>query len=197
VLRPCGVLNIGDADFAYNANMLSIQTPRLTIRRFQPSDLEPFVAYRNLPEVARWQTWTDYPLERGKQLLAELETRESFTPDKPFQLAVQLENTLIGDLYCKLDSAGQQAEIGFSFAPAFQGKGYASEAVRGLLGHLFTVVGLHRVFAITDPHNTASRKLLERVGMRLEGHMKESLWFKGEWADDLFFAILHREFSKP
>jgi RimJ/RimL family protein N-acetyltransferase len=179
--------------------MLLIQTPRLTIRRFQPADLEPFVAYRNLPEVARWQTWTEYSLERGRQFLAELETATPFTPDTHYQLAVQLENTLIGDLYCKLDGAGQQAEIGFSFAPAFQGQGYASEAVCGLLGHLFGVVGLHRVYAITDPRNTASRKLLERVGMRLEGHFKQSLWFKGEWADDLYFALLEHEWvqSKP
>jgi RimJ/RimL family protein N-acetyltransferase len=172
-----------------------IQTPRLTIRCFQPTDLEPFVAYRNLPEVARWQTWTDYSLERGAQFLQELQTLEPFTPDTHYQLAVQLENTLIGDLYCKLDGAGQQAEIGFSFAPTFQGQGYASEAVRGLLGHLFEVVGLHRVYAITDPRNTASRRLLERVGMRLEGQMKESLWFKGEWADDFYFAILASEWS--
>jgi len=175
--------------------MLPLQTPRLTIRRFQPTDLEPFVAYRNLPEVARWQTWTEYPLELGRQFLAELETLEPFTPNTHYQLAVQQNNSLIGDLYCKLDDAGQQAEIGFSFAPAFQGQGYASEAVRGLLGHLFAVVGLHRVYAITDPRNTASRKLLERVGMRLEGQMKQSLWFKGEWADDLYFAILGSEWA--
>jgi RimJ/RimL family protein N-acetyltransferase len=153
------------------------------------------VAYRNLPEVARWQTWTDYTLERAQAFFAELETTLPFAPDTPFQLAVRLEKTLIGDLYCKLDAAGQQAEVGFSFAPAFQGQGYASEAVRGLLGHLFGVLGLHRVYAITDPRNTACIRLLERLGFRLEGRMLESLWFKGEWADDLYFAILKREWA--
>jgi RimJ/RimL family protein N-acetyltransferase len=172
-----------------------ILTPRLSIGRLENADLESFVAYRNLPEVARWQTWTDYPLERGQAFFAELETIVPFTPNTPYNLAVRLENRLIGDLYCKLDSAGQQAEIGYSFAPAFQGQGYATEAMRGLLGHLFGVLRLHRVYAITDPRNTASIKLLERVGFRLEGQMLESLWFKGEWADDLYFAILRREYA--
>jgi RimJ/RimL family protein N-acetyltransferase len=173
------------------------QTPRLSIGKLEPHDLMQFVTYRNLPEVARWQTWTDYPLERGQAFFAELETIVPFTPNTPYNLAVRLENRLIGDLYCKLDSAGQQAEIGFSFAPAFQGQGYATEALRGLHGHLFRVLGLHRVYAITDPRNKASVRLLERVGMRLEGRMKQSLWFKGEWADDLYFAILQAEWAKP
>jgi RimJ/RimL family protein N-acetyltransferase len=177
-------------------SQLSIQTQRLSITKLEPHDLEPFVAYRNLPEVARWQTWTDYPLERGQAFFAELESLEPFTPNTPYNMAVRLEQTLIGDVYCKLDAAGQQAEIGYSFAPAFQGQGYASEAVRGLLEHLFAVLGLHRVYAITDPRNLASIKLLERLGMRLEGHMKQSLWFKGEWADDLYFALLKQEWAQ-
>lgn len=169
------------------------QTPRLTIRAFQPSDLEPFVAYRNLPEVALLQTWENYTLENGQNLLARLETSTPFTPNMPYQYAVALEGTIIGDLYCKPDAAGQQAEIGMSFDPKFQRQGYASEAVRGMLRHLFTQIGLHRVFALTDPRNHATIKLLERVGMRLEGHFVKSLWFKGEWVDDLSFAILREE----
>jgi RimJ/RimL family protein N-acetyltransferase len=174
-----------------------IQTPRLSIGQLEPDDLLPFVAYRNLPEVARWQTWTDYPLERGQAFFAELETVVPFAPNTPYNLAVRLENRLIGDLYCKLDDAGQQAEIGFSFAPDFQGQGYATEALHGLLGHLFGGLGLHRVYAITDPRNRSSIKLLKRVGMRLEGHFQQSLWFKGEWADDLYFAVLRHEYTKP
>ncbi|MFN3267115.1 MAG: GNAT family N-acetyltransferase [Deinococcales bacterium] len=169
------------------------QTPRLTIRAFLPSDLEPFVAYRSLPEVAVLQTWEDYSLERGQQLLERLQTSTPFTPNTPYQYAVALEGKMIGDLYCKLDEAGQQAEIGMTFDPTYWGKGYASEAVRGLLRHLFTEIGLHRVCALTDPRNHPTQKLLERVGMRLEGHFVKSLWFKGEWVDDLHYAILREE----
>lgn len=86
-------------------------------------------------------------------------------------------------------------EIGFTIAPEHQGHGYAREAVSSLLRYLFEQLGKHRVTAACDPRNTPSVKVLEAVGMRREGHMVESTWAKGEWSDDLLFAILRREWS--
>jgi aminoglycoside 6'-N-acetyltransferase len=87
-----------------------------------------------------------------------------------------------------------QAELGFTLAPAYQGKGYATEAVRGMLEHLFTERNLHRVSAECDARNTASARLLERVGFRQEGLRLSNTWFKGEWTDDLLFGLLRRDY---
>jgi RimJ/RimL family protein N-acetyltransferase len=89
----------------------------------------------------------------------------------------------------------RSAEIGITLAAEHQRQGYATEALTAVLDYLFTGLGKHRVHGSVDPANTASARLLERVGMRKEAHFVESLWFKGRWADDLVFAILDREWK--
>jgi RimJ/RimL family protein N-acetyltransferase len=78
----------------------------------------------------------------------------------------------------------RQAEIGFTLACEHQGKGYATEAVDCLLDYVFGKLGKHRVIAITDARNLAASRVLERVGMRREGHFIENVWFKGGWGDE-------------
>ncbi len=89
-----------------------------------------------------------------------------------------------------LEGNDPQAEIGFTIAPEFQGQGIGSEAVLGILGFLFDTLGKRRVMASVDPRNLASMALLKRVGMRKEAHSRGSLWFKGEWVDDVVWAIV-------
>jgi RimJ/RimL family protein N-acetyltransferase len=55
---------------------------------------------------------------------------------------------------------------------------------------------LHRLSATADPRNLASVKLLERLGFRKEAHFVKSLWFKGEWADDVVYGLLREEWKK-
>jgi RimJ/RimL family protein N-acetyltransferase len=100
---------------------------------------------------------------------------------------------LIGDCaaHVRADDP-HQAEIGFSFAAEHQGHGYATEAVRRLLHYLLIERDKHRVSATYDDRNTRSAAVLERVGMRREGHLLESTWSKGEWTNDLLYGVLHR-----
>ncbi len=174
-----------------------IETERLKIRRLRNADLETLVAYRNLPEVAWMQLWENYTAEESRELISSCKVTEPFTAGGWFQFGVALKGSdeLIGDLYFKLDEAGQQAEIGYTFSPTSQGQGLATEAVSALFSHAFTVIGLHRIWGITDPRNLPSIKLMRRVGMRQEAHHKEDLWFKGEWADDVVFAVLAKEWQ--
>jgi RimJ/RimL family protein N-acetyltransferase len=88
---------------------------------------------------------------------------------------------------------GHQVEIGFALAPSSQGRGFAAEAVVAVLDLLFGQLGKHRVFASADPRNRSSLRLLQRVGMRQEAHFRESVLFKGTWADDTVFAVLRSE----
>ena len=87
----------------------------------------------------------------------------------------------------------RQAGVGFTLAPEHQGYGDATEAVRRLLHYLLVERGKHRVSATCDDRNTRLAAVLERGGMRLEGHLLESSWFKGEWSSDLVDAVLRRE----
>ena len=90
----------------------------------------------------------------------------------------------------------RQAEIGFTLSRAYQGQGYATEAVSRLLDYAFGEMGLHRVVAITDQRNEPSFGLLERLGMRREGSFVRNAWFKGEWASEYLYAVLGEEWLK-
>lgn len=173
---------------------------RIVLRRFAMTDLATFVAYRSDSEVARYQGWdAPYPRASGKRMIRELLRQHPDTPGEWFQYAMELCATgeLIGDLASGTDAGdSRQAEIGFTLRPQFQGQGYATEAAHTLLGYLFGARAKHRVTARCDPRNAASVAVLERIGMRREGHLVESTWAKGEWTDDLLFAILDREWRQ-
>ncbi len=174
-----------------------LRTSRLVLRRFTPADAPAFAAYRSDPDVARYQSW-DAPvtLDDAVELVGTL------SAGKPrdlgwFQYAVERveQPGLIGDVgVCRTDG-GRQAELGFTFAPEHQGRGYAAEAVRRVVEFLLVEEGLHRVTAGADGRNVRSARLLERVGFRREGHLVASTWMKGEWTDDLLFGLLASEWG--
>jgi aminoglycoside 6'-N-acetyltransferase len=172
-----------------------LETERLLLRRFEPDDATALAAYRSDPNVSRYQAWNSpVPAGQARLLVAE------FAAGEPrnlgwFQYAVERRSRpgLIGDVGVDRLDAGRQAEIGFSFAVEHQGHGYATEAVRRIVEHLLVEEGLHRVTAQCDARNDRSARLLKRVGFRREGHLVSSTWAKGEWTDDLLFAVLASE----
>jgi aminoglycoside 6'-N-acetyltransferase len=173
---------------------LRLETPRLILRHFRPSDLATLLAYRNDPEVARYQSWSGMTEANAAAFVAEQAKQPVAVAAAWLQIAIERKEAgeHIGDLALKTDGQGQ-AEIGYSLSRSFQGQGYASEAVRALHDYLFAELALHRVVAVADVRNVRSTRLLERVGMRCEGHFIESFWFKGEWTDEYLYAILARE----
>lgn len=181
---------MSDAGFTW------IESERLFLRRFRDSDLAPFVAYRNDPEVARYQSWDIFDEREARAFVREMGSAQPGVPGEWFQFAIESKETgeFVGD--CALQVDGQEpyrAEIGFTLAREHQGRGFASEAVSRLLDYAFGVLGLHRVVAIADCRNESSWALLERIGMRREGHFLDSVWFKGEWSDEYLYAVLKDE----
>lgn len=175
---------------------LPLSIGRLDLRRFAPADLPAFVAYRNDPEVSRYQSWETITLDEAAGFLREQSLIEPGVPGRWFQFAVTLRQggLLIGDCGLQLDAADRRlAEIGFTFAREHQGRGYASEAVRALLRFAFAELSVHRVKAVVDCSNGRAIALLERLGLRREGHFRQRSWFKGGWSDEYEFAILARE----
>lgn len=179
--------------------MRTLETERLLLRRMEPSDAAVVHAYRSDPEVARFQSWG---AALAGEIAASLEAAAASGPGIPgdwFQMAIVLRETgsVVGDCGIRVpEQEPRQAEIGITLAPAFQGRGLATESLEAILGWLLGDLGKHRVFASVDPRNGASIALMQRVGMRQEAHLVESLWFKGAWADDLIFAILQREWRR-
>lgn len=175
-----------------------ITTRRLSLRTLHPSDAPPIFAYRSKPEVSRYQNWEPTRLEQVEDFIESVATVEAPEPGKWLQLAICLRNTgdLIGDcgIHLAPDDA-RQAELGITLNPVFHKQGFAGECLQAVLHYLFSQVHMHRVTGSVDPRNLSSIALLRRVGMRQEAHHRESYWSKGEWMDDVIFALLDREWA--
>ncbi len=172
----------------------SYDTPRLSLRRFSEADLPVIAAYRRDPEVRSFQNFRDWTDEDQRKFLAEAQSNELEVPGNGLQIAVALReiDMLIGDVYVRI-SDEEQAEIGYTFDPAWQNKGYATEAITGLFSYLFGEEGLHRIVAICAVENTRSYALMNRVGMRREAHMKQSYRYHNVWHDEFMYAILYED----
>ena len=176
---------------------MELYTERLRIRPMTPADAPLVYAYRSLPEVARFQSWQPRSVEEVTQRFIVHATQPPHEPDTWYPFAIELTSNgvLVGDCAIHLLSDIRQVELGITLAPGFQRQGYATEAVRGVLRHVFEDLGKHRAVASVDPRNTASMSLMRRVGFRLEGHLVQSVWFHGEWADDVVFGLLASEYK--
>jgi len=171
-----------------------LETERLVLRPYDDGDLESLHAVYSDPEVARWLYYEASTLEQSREKLARKIAGSELSEEHGLSAAVQLrDGTYVGDAVLFYFSVEHKTvEIGFSFDPRHQGKGYASEAARALVDWAFSQ-GFHRVIGRLEARNTASARVLEKLGMRLEAHLVENEWVKGEWQSELVYAILEHE----
>lgn len=176
------------------------RTDRLTIRPATAGDLDATWAFRRLPEVGEWVTWAT----PDRDAYAE----HFLAPDRlASTLVVERDGSVVGDLMVRIEDAwsqgevadrakGVQAELGWTVDPAHGGRGYATEAVAELLRICFVDLGLRRVTALCFADNTASWRLMERVGLRREAHnVRDSLHRSGRWLDGYAYALLADEWQ--
>ncbi len=174
---------------------MEIKTGRLLLRTVRAEDAAAIYAYRSRPEVSRYQGRPKNLAAARRQTATAAATKPN-TPRTWYQFAVieAQSGALIGDIAVHF-KGGRQAELGYTLAPEYQGRGYASEAARGALGWLFGPMKIHRVTATADPRNKPSLKVMRRLGLRKEGHFKKSFWTGKEWADDAVYALLKEEWK--
>ena len=176
-----------------------VLTDRLALRPLHPAgDLEAVLAYQSRADVCRYVPYE--PRSRAEVAERLRTARSTLTEEgQSLLLAIVLRSTeaLIGDATLFWHSAKHRGgEIGYVLNPAYQGHGYATEASRAMLALGFDGLGLHRVIARLDSRNAASANVLRRLGMRQEAHLVQNEWFKGEWTDELDFAMLATEWAQ-
>ena len=191
---PAGPLAPGEVPFQPE---YPIRTARLLLRPYQPDDTDAVYAYHQLPETARYLE--NEPMSRAQARALVTRRVGSSTlagVGEVLNLVVELAQTraVAGDCVLFWRSEGQ-AEVGYVLNPAHYGRGYATEAVGALLRLGFEDLGLHRVAARCDARNTASARVMQRVGMRREAHLVQSEFVKGQWTDELIYAILRSEWA--
>jgi RimJ/RimL family protein N-acetyltransferase len=174
-------------------------TPRLTLRPYRRDDLSAVYDIQSRPQVTRYLLFDVRNLDQVRIAL-----EERIQAGKPgydgerliLALAVVLPEAeaVIGDVVLFRQSREhRQGELGYIFHPDYSGQGYATEAARMMLRLGFEHYGLHRIIGRIDARNTPSARVLERLGMRREAHFVRNEFIKGEWTDEVIYAMLEDE----
>lgn len=177
---------------------LPLFTPRLLIRPYEDCDFDDLYAFYSRPDVATYLYWEPGDAEMVRAVLSKKTTQAEWHEQAPLVLAVEVkdEAKVIGEVVLVWRSQEhQEGEVGFIFHPEYQGRGYAAEATRAILELGFNTFELHRIIGRCDARNTASARLMERLGMRQEAHFIDDEWVKGEWTSELVYALLCREWK--
>jgi RimJ/RimL family protein N-acetyltransferase len=186
------------ADRHDRAGTLHIQTPRLVLRSFMLADVDAFFAYRNDPQVARFQGWAlPYSRTNAAQLIAEMFELNEPLRGQWSQIAIERQSApgLIGDVAVNLSADGDTAEIGFTVAREYQAQGFGTEAIKALLAYLFSNLHTRRIIAFCDAENVAAHKLLSRAQFRQEATLRQSYFRDGRHTDEVQFALLKHEWQ--
>lgn len=172
-----------------------IQTARLRLRPWRFEDVDDVLAYAQDPEWSRYLRMLPVPYtpddaERfiARQLLLDRMVHPAW--------AVEHEGHVIGGINLRLDFVNALAEVGYSIARAHWNRGICTEAARAVIDAAFTThAELNRVHARADNRNTASQRVMEKLGMLKEGVLRQSRVERGEALDEAWFAILRSEWS--
>lgn len=172
-----------------------IETERLLIRRFMPTDAADLFEYLSLPETYCFEPGEPITMDEAVDLAAERSEAENF-----LAVVEKASGKMIGHLYFeqRQPSEFRTWELGYIFSPKFQRMGYGSEAAAALVKYAFVNLHAHRIMARCDQKNPASWKLLEKIGFSREGAFKQVAFFRMDvagnpiWVDDYEYSILEQ-----
>lgn len=166
----------------------------VTLREIEERDIPLIHDYASDPEVTRYMTWgpnasldQTAAFARGQMAAARVEPRDQFE----LVVARASDDELVGRVRLTIESrTHRRADIGYVFRRSCWGTGYGTEAARMIVDFGFRRLSLHRIEATCAPENVGSVRVLEKIGMRREGHFREHLLSHGVWRDSLLYAIL-------
>ncbi len=170
-----------------------IETQRLIIRQFELQDWEVVHSYTGDATVMTY-------IEDGQ--MSAMQTRQfvekhSGEQAEAFPVLLKSQSRLIGHMIFHPWFGHLTYEIGWVFHPSYQGKGYATEAAKALLQYCFENLQAHRVIATCQPENPASYRVMEKIGMKREGHFRKCHHRgKNIWWDEYFYAVLDEEWIR-
>jgi RimJ/RimL family protein N-acetyltransferase len=185
---------------------MQLETERLLLRDFTLADVEALAACRRDERYWRYYDSVQDIESSAREHVELFVGWQDTSPRTHFQLAIVLkqDETLIGD--CGLRRRPQveyggasdvEADIGYELDPRFWGQGYATEAVKALLQYGFDALKLHRVWAFCLAENEPSWRLMERIGMRREGVLRQNVRLRRRWVDTFVYGVLEDAWKSP
>jgi Acetyltransferases, including N-acetylases of ribosomal proteins len=175
-----------------------LTTQRLYIRRLTEQDWTGAFEYLSDPEVVRYEPYSPLTRQECREFAAYAGKTGNF-----WAILLAESEQLIGQVFL-MEKECLNWETGYVFNRAYHGHGYATEAVKKLLGFVFSRENAHRVYANCNPDNTPSWRLLERLGFRREGTLRKNIYFKKDatgnplWQDTYIYGMVKDEWeAKP
>lgn len=175
---------------------VELQTSRLLLRQFRASDVEDVLAYRDDAEFSRYLPHIPQPFTR--QDAQEHVAQNMAEPwDASATFAVVFEGCVVGTVNFEVDRANDIAMLGYAIGRAYWGKGIGFEAVRASMAWAFEALDLSKIWATTDERNLRSQRLLEKLGMTLEGRLRNHERARDGRVDKLYYGVLREDWAGP
>ncbi len=170
---------------------MELKTERLIIRPMIMDDIESVHAYLNDEQTMRFFVEGTYSIKKVKEVI-----EKNQKDNNKYSILLKDTNELIGHISFHPWGMRKTYEIGWVFNKLYYNKGYATEAAKAVLQYAFTNLKAHRVIATCQPENIASKRIMEKLNMRLEGTFPKCIFYKDDiWWDELFYAILEEEYK--
>jgi len=178
--------------------VMRINTTRLALREFVIDDWPDVLDYQSDPRYLRFYPWIERTEAEVKGFVQMFVDQQTEHPRRKYQLAITLANgdRVIGDCGIRRKHENEwEADIGYELSPEHWGQGYATEAGLAMIDFGFRELELHRISSWCIADNVASARVLEKVGLRLEGRLRENEYFKGRWWDTLIYGLIRSEWA--
>lgn len=177
---------------------MEIQTPNLILRPFLVSDVDDLHVFCSDLSNVEYMDWGPNTFEQTQKFLSEVTaTLESSCSPKAFNFAVTLKSsgTVVGSCSIWIRSeVHRHGGLGYILSKHVWRRGYGTELTKALLKFGFEILKFHRISATCFPHNEGSKCLLEKVGFKQEGYLREEIYIRGQWRDSLLFSILEDDY---
>ncbi len=176
--------------------IMNLETARLILRPFETADAVAVQSYAKDRRTTRYMKWGPNSPRQTLFFLNRAQATARETPRLEFDSAIILRETneLIGGCGIYIRSVDhKEAELGYCLRRDMWGQGIIPEAATRLLEFGFGELCLHRIFARCHVKNTASARVMEKIGMQYEGVMRGSRFIKGAWWDFKLYAVLESD----
>ena len=177
--------------------MPMLETDRLCLRRPELTDAADVQDYLQERQIAANTLHIPFPYPNGAAEAWVAHTHSAYDAGEACSFAIVLkeENRIIGAVALRLDIEHRRAELGYWVGKPYWSNGYASEAAQRLLSYGFDVLGLNRIHATYFADNPASERVMQKIGMRYEGLMRQYYLKWGEFRDTGLYAITRSDYE--
>ena len=179
------------------ATML-LKTERLTLTDYTMGDISDYLKLKSCVPVWRYSTFTPLTDEaQAREALEKLIEMQKQGLPVFCKLVLTATDEYIGEAgIITRNNEANRCVVGYNLLPEYWGRGYATEITRALVRHAFETLRVERVEALVQKENAASRRVLEKSGLLLEGVLRHYAKIRGDYADVCLYGMLSDDFFK-